>query len=142
VDELRRGGDGRKLSGLNHDLADAPALLQLLHGVTELSLVETEARCRYAEEEKQSVHEARQNTRGQWMAFALTLLLAAVGSCLGLAGHDWLAATFFTTTIGAVVTIFALGNKSRAREDGKSDSSTEEVTHLPGLAPHHVTLSR
>jgi hypothetical protein len=59
------------------------------------------------------------------MAFVLTLLLTAAGLYLGIAGHDWLAAGLFTTTIGAVVTIFVLGNRARVSGGEKSDSSAE-----------------
>jgi uncharacterized membrane protein len=85
-----------------------------------MNLVESEARYRCVEEQKQFAHEARQTIRGQWMAFALTLLFAAVGTYLGLAGHDWLAGTVFTTTIGAVVAIFVVGDRSQARDDRRA----------------------
>ncbi len=77
-------------------------------------LVESESRHRQAQETRLVACETRRITRGQWMAFILTLLLAAAGLYLGVTDHDWLAAGLFTTTIGAVVTIFVLGNRGRA----------------------------
>jgi len=48
------------------------------------------------------------------MGCVLVALLAGTGLYLGLNDHDWLAAGLFTTTIGAVVTVFVLGTKSKA----------------------------
>lgn len=55
------------------------------------------------------------------MSFIVTLALASGGICLGLLGHDWLAAALFTTTIGAVVTSFVVDGKSRGKGDTHSD---------------------
>lgn len=79
-----------------------------------MSLVEIESAHRHAQEARMVACETRRVTRGQWMAFVLTLLLATAGLYLGVTGHDWLAAGLFSTTIGAVVTIFLLGNRARA----------------------------
>ncbi len=87
-----------------------------------MGLVEGESRHRQAQEARLIACQTRRITRGQWMAFVLTLLLAGAGLYLGLRGHDWLAAGLFTTTIGAVVTIFVLGNRTRASGEERSDS--------------------
>ena len=90
-----------------------------------MGLVESESRHRHAQETRLVACETQRISRGQWMAFVLTLLLTAAGLYLGIAGHDWLAAGLFTTTIGAVVTIFVLGNRARVSGGEKSDSSAE-----------------
>jgi len=51
------------------------------------------------------------------MSLIVTLALASGGVCLGLSGHDWLAAALFTTTIGAVVTSLVVEGKSRRKGD-------------------------
>src|SRR5688572_27353543 len=63
-----------------------------------MALVESESRHRHAQEARLVACETRRITRGQWMAFVLTLLLATAGLYLGVGGHDWLAAGLFTTT--------------------------------------------
>ena len=65
--------------------------------------------------EREASHRHRRVTRGHWMAYTLTLGLAASGIYLGVTGHEWLAAALFTTTIGAVVTAFVVGKRGRAR---------------------------
>jgi hypothetical protein len=47
------------------------------------------------------------------MAFTFALTLSGVGFCLGLLGHDALAAILFTTTIGAITTAFIVDKKPR-----------------------------
>lgn len=59
------------------------------------------------------------------MAFVLALLVAATGLYLGVTDHDWLAAGLFTTTIGAVVTVFVFGNKERAGSRATAATSSE-----------------
>jgi uncharacterized membrane protein len=63
--------------------------------------------------EKAAAHRQRHVSTGHRMAFVLTLALAACGFCLGVLGHDWLAGTLFTTTIGAVVATLVVSNRSR-----------------------------
>jgi uncharacterized membrane protein len=67
--------------------------------------------------EREAAHRHRKTTRGHWMAYTLTLSLAAGGIYMGVTGHDWLAAALFTTTIGAVATAFIVGRKGRARAE-------------------------
>jgi uncharacterized membrane protein len=90
-----------------------------------MGLVERESQHRHAQDARWVSCETRRITRGQWMAFVLTLCLTAAGLYLGATGHDWLAAGLFTTTIGAVVTLFVLGNKKRSSDGEESDSSGE-----------------
>jgi uncharacterized membrane protein len=90
-----------------------------------MEFVEDASRHRHAQEARLVECETRRVTRGQWMAFVLTLCLTSAGLYLGVAGHDWLAAGLFTTTIGAVVTIFVLGNRGRTGNEGKPSSSVE-----------------
>jgi uncharacterized membrane protein len=90
-----------------------------------MCLVESEAAHRHAQEARMVASETRGITRGQWMAFVLALLLAATGLYLGVTDHDWLAAGLFTTTIGAVVTVFVLGNKERADSRETAASAKE-----------------
>jgi uncharacterized membrane protein len=92
-----------------------------------MSLVEGEARHRHSQEARLIACQTRRITRGQWMAFVLTLLLGAAGLYLGIAGHDWLAAGLFTTTIGAVVTIFVLGHRARASDGEKASRGSEHI---------------
>jgi uncharacterized membrane protein len=80
-----------------------------------MSLVEHAARHRHNQEASETMRSAR----GQWMAFVLTLVLTATGLFLGATGHDWLAAGLFTTTLSAVVAIFALGRRTQASDDKK-----------------------
>ena len=80
-----------------------------------MALVERAAVHRHTQETRQTGRVCR----GQWMAFVLTLVLTAAGVFLGVTGHDWLAAALLTTTISAVVTIFALGNRKRSSDDKK-----------------------
>lgn len=56
------------------------------------------------------------------MGCVLTALLAGAGLYLGLTDHDWLAAGLFFTTIGAVVTVFVVGNKSKPSRLAERDS--------------------
>ena len=74
-----------------------------------MTLVEHETAHRHGKESAGT----RYIARGQWMAFIVTLALSSGGIGLGLAGHDWLAAALFTTTIGAVVTTLVAGGQSR-----------------------------
>lgn len=90
-----------------------------------MCLVESESRHRHEQQARLVACETRRIARGQWMAFVLTLLLTTAGIFLGVTGHDWLAAGLFTTTIGAVVTIFVLGNRARANGGERSDSFEE-----------------
>lgn len=90
-----------------------------------MELVERASRHRHVQEARLVACETRRVTRGQWMAFVLTLCLTSAGLYLGVTGHDWLAAGLFTTTIGAVVTIFVVGNRARTRNEERSDFSVE-----------------
>jgi uncharacterized membrane protein len=67
--------------------------------------------------EHEAAHRRRHESAGHWMAFTLTLALAGGGFCLGLLGHEWLAAALFTTTIGAVVTALVVDSRSRQDRD-------------------------
>jgi uncharacterized membrane protein len=87
-----------------------------------MALVERAATHRHEQEDCGS----KRSSRGQWMAFVLTLVLTAAGLFLGVTGHDWLAAGLFTTTISAVVTIFALGNRTRSGNEKKSKTNLEK----------------
>ena len=78
-----------------------------------MTLVEHEAAHRHRQESADTRHVAR----GHWMSLIVTLALAGGGICLGLSGHDWLAAALFTTTIGAVVTSLVVEGKSRRTGD-------------------------
>jgi len=91
-----------------------------------MGLVEHESQHRHALEARLISCETRRITRGQWMAFVLTLCLTAAGLYLGATGHDWLAAGLFTTTIGAVVTLFVLGNRKHSSDGEESNLSSEQ----------------
>lgn len=82
-----------------------------------MAMVEREAAHRHEQEAQLAASKRRRFTRGQWMAFSTTFALAAAGVYLGVAGHDWLAGALFTTTIGAVMTTFLLGNSERAKRE-------------------------
>ena len=82
-----------------------------------MSLVENEAKHRHRQESAETLQVAR----GHWMAFVLTLALASGGVCLGLLGHDWLAAALFTTTIGAVVTTLVVDGRTRRNGDRRTE---------------------
>jgi uncharacterized membrane protein len=74
-----------------------------------MTLVEHETAHRHREESADTRHVAR----GHWMSFIVTLALASGGICLGLSGHDWLAAALFTTTICAVTASLVVDGKAR-----------------------------
>ncbi len=63
--------------------------------------------------EREAAYRYRRITRGHWMAYTLMLGLSAGGIYLGAAGHDWLAAAVFTTTIGVVAAAFIVGRRER-----------------------------
>ena len=69
--------------------------------------------------EREAAHRHRRITRGHWMAYTLTLSLAAGGIYMAVTGHDWRAAALVTTTLGAVATAFIVGNRGRTKADGK-----------------------
>lgn len=77
-------------------------------GERMMALVEREAAHRHECESKLVTCQTTLAKRGQWIGSLLTVLLTGVGTYLALQGHDWLAGVVFTTTIGAVVTIFVL----------------------------------
>lgn len=75
-----------------------------------MSLVEREAAHRH----RQDSDETRHIARGHWMAYSLAMGLSAAGLYLGVLGHEWLAATLFMTTIGAVVTTLVVERRTQA----------------------------
>jgi uncharacterized membrane protein len=85
-----------------------------------MSLVEREATHRHQHESAETL----QVVRGHWMAFTLTLALSSGGVCLGLLGHDWLAAVLCTTTIGAVITTLVVDSRSRGKAERSSDPAS------------------
>jgi uncharacterized membrane protein len=77
-----------------------------------MSLVERQTEHRHRRE----FADTRQAVRSHWMAYTLALVLSGIGLCLGLKGHDWLAAALFTTTIGAVITALVVDKKPQDRK--------------------------
>ena len=78
-----------------------------------MGLVEREAAHRH----RQDCNDSRHLVRGHWMAYTLAVALSGAGLYLGTLGHDWLAATLFMTTIGAVVTTLVVERRARTDVD-------------------------
>jgi uncharacterized membrane protein len=74
-----------------------------------MTLIERQVEHRHQREHA----DLRQAARGHWMAFGLALALSGLGFYLGLRGHDWLAGTLFTTTIGAITTALVVDKRPR-----------------------------
>jgi uncharacterized membrane protein len=55
-------------------------------------------------------------SRGQVIAAALALFFGISGLVLGLKGHDVLAGTLVTSTIGAILTAFVIGHQSKKKD--------------------------
>ena len=88
-----------------------------------MGLVEREAEHRQQQESRVVTCHVQGARRGQLIALSLTLLLGLAGFALGMNGHDWLAATVFTTTIIGVVTVFVIGRSAGERESTDSSQS-------------------
>jgi len=87
-----------------------------------MGLVEREAEHRQEQESRVVACHLQTTRRGQLIALSLTLLLGLAGFTLGMNGHDWLAATVFTTTIIGVVTVFVVGRSGGAGETSSTDA--------------------
>ena len=65
--------------------------------------------------------ELKQSGRGQIFGFILGVIVLGLATILALYGHETIAGIFGTTTIGALVTVFVLGQKAQNKDLTKKE---------------------
>lgn len=89
-----------------------------------LSLLETESQHRRTQEATFVKTHRHKTLAGQWIAASLAALFGWWAYQLGIAGHDWLAGVFSTSTIGGIITVFVLGRRTNESDNENHASET------------------
>lgn len=57
--------------------------------------------------------------RGQWMAFAITILILVIAVVFALRGETWFAGTLITVDLIGLASVFAIGRISKSSSDNE-----------------------
>lgn len=98
-----------------------------------MKLVENQAAHRQTQESRMVYTHRHKTISGQWIAAALSILFGLAAYKLGMAGHDVLAGTIATSTIGGIIAVFVLGQLKK--DDDEEEPPPNERKPLPPAPP-------